>query len=97
MVTQRNKTGIKAPTLYPNDSEIKDLKLSPDALGAYMRAQRVHQNNVEFLVIFLPIFLIAGLYNAQNVAIAGAIVWLGRLVTALGYWQSATARSYGAW
>ena len=97
VATQRRKTGIKPPTLYPNDSEIKELKLSPEAVGDYMRAQRVHQNNLEFLLTFLPILLIAGLHNAENVAIAGAIVWLGRLVTAIGYWQSASARSYGAW
>jgi len=97
VVTQRGSTGIKPPVLYPNDSLIKELKLSPESVDAYMRSQRVHQNNIEFLVPFLPVFLIAGLFNAEHAAIAGFAVWVGRLVSALGYWRSAEARSYGAW
>lgn len=45
VVRARMRTHIKAPTLYPRDSEIKDLKLSPDQVDGYMRAQRIHQNN----------------------------------------------------
>lgn len=97
VVRQRISTGIKAPTLYPTDSEIKDLKLSPEQVGNYMRAQRVHQNNVEFLVTYVPMLLAAGFQNPVHAAIAGAVVWAGRMVTALGYWQSASARSYGGW
>ena len=94
---QRSKTNIKPPTLYPTDSQIKELKLSEDVVNSYMCTQRVHQNNVEFLSCFLPLMLLAGLFNAEHAAIAGAIVWAGRMVTALGYWKSAGARMYGGW
>lgn len=77
--------------------QIHELKLSPDAVGKYMRAQRVHQNNVEFLTVFQPMLLLAGMYSPIHAAAAGALVWVGRMVTALGYWHSAEARSYGAW
>ena len=97
VLTQRGTTKISAPILYPNDSHIKDLKLSPESVDRYMRAQRVHQNNVEFLVTFLPVFFISGFFNAEHTAIAGLAVWMGRMVTALGYWSSAKGRSYGAW
>ena len=43
----RRSTGIKAPTLYPRDSQIKELKLSDDQVKTYMRSQRIHQNTVE--------------------------------------------------
>jgi hypothetical protein len=35
----RNKTGIKPPTLYPTDKQITNLKLSPEEVDTYMRAQ----------------------------------------------------------
>jgi hypothetical protein len=35
----RKKTGLKPPSLYPRDSEIKALKLSEEDVGGYMRAQ----------------------------------------------------------
>lgn len=94
---QRGKTGIKAPVLYPNDKLITTLKLSDAQVGDYMRAQRVHQNNLEFLCIYFPMFLLSSLNNPVHAAAAGAVVWVGRLVTALGYWSSVGARSYGGW
>jgi uncharacterized membrane protein YecN with MAPEG domain len=94
---QRSSTKIQPPVIYPNDSLIKELKLTDEQVDAYMRSQRVHQNNMEFLVSFSPIFLVAGLYNPMHTAIAGAIVWLGRLVTAIGYWKAAKLRAAGAW
>ena len=42
---KRREVGIKPPTLYPNDSEIKSLKLTPEQVDSYMCTQRVHQNN----------------------------------------------------
>lgn len=97
VVVQRNKTGIKAPVLYPNDKLVTELKLSDHQVGEYMRAQRVHQNNVEFLCIYFPMFLLSALENPTHAAAAGALVWLGRMVTALGYWKSVSAKSYGGW
>ena len=35
----RNRTGIKPPTLYPTDKQVQQLKLQPDLLDTYMRAQ----------------------------------------------------------
>ena len=97
VIMQRSATGIKAPVLYPNDKLVSSLKLNEKQVDAYMRAQRVHQNNVEFLVIYFPLFLLASLENPVHAAIAGAVVWLGRLVTAIGYWHSTGARSFGGW
>ena len=54
------KTKILAPTIYPRDSEIKELKLNDKQVGDYMRAQRAHQNNVEFLSGFMAIYILAG-------------------------------------
>jgi len=83
---QRNKTKILPPTLYPRDSEIKELKLSPGQVKSYLSAQRVHQNNVEFLVAFWPLFLIAGVFFPLQASIAGFVVFLGRLCYGIGYW-----------
>ena len=52
---------------------------------------------MEFLVTFTPILLLAGLENPMHAAYAGAVVWLGRLVTAIGYWHGANKRSFGGW
>ena len=52
---------------------------------------------MEFLVTFTPILLLAGLENPIHAAYAGAVVWLGRLVTAIGYWHGANKRSFGGW
>jgi hypothetical protein len=93
----RNKTGIKAPTLYPTDKQITNLKLSPETVDTYLRIQRVHQNHMEFLVMYFPILLLAGLYDAKHTAIAGAVTFLGRVVTALGYYYNASARGIGGW
>ncbi|KAJ3140395.1 hypothetical protein HK100_009945 [Physocladia obscura] len=71
---QRRLTGIKAPSFYPRDSEIKALKLNTEQVESYIYAQRVHQNNMELMSFFIPVFLIAGLYAPVNVAIAGASI-----------------------
>ena len=47
--------------------------------------------------MFYPIFFLAALGNPHNTAIAGAIVFTGRVVSSVGYWFAASARAYGAW
>ncbi|EOD08986.1 hypothetical protein EMIHUDRAFT_452928 [Emiliania huxleyi CCMP1516] len=74
VVKQRISTGIKAPTLYPRDGQIKELKLAPYQVENYMRAQRAHQNNVEFTSVFMALFLVTG-----------AWVVLFRLLGGVGY------------
>lgn len=94
VMRERSSTKIKAPTLYPRDSEIKKLNLSEEQVLNYYRAQRVHQNNVEAMSVFMPMFLIAGFFQPTKVAIAGAIVWIFRLVGGIGYLYG--QRMYGA-
>lgn len=94
VLRERSKTKIQAPTLYPRDSEIQKLNLSESQVLSYYRAQRTHQNNVEAMSVFMPIFLIAGLFDPKNVAIAGAIVLLFRLIGGIGYLYG--KRVYGA-
>jgi len=87
VVKQRISTGIKAPTLYPRDGQIKELKLAPYQVENYMRAQRAHQNNVEFTSVFMALFLVTGLFPevTLHVALAGAWVVLFRLLGGVGY------------
>ena len=85
VMKERSSSNIKAPILYPRDSEIKELGLSKEQVLNYYRAQRVHQNNVEVMSVFMPLFLIAGFFEPAHVAIAGAIVWIFRLVGGIGY------------
>lgn len=94
VMRERSSTKIKAPTLYPRDSEIKELNLNQDQVLNYYRAQRVHQNNVEAMSVFMPLFLIAGIFKPTKVAIAGAIVWIFRLLGGIGYLYG--KRIYGA-
>ena len=97
VAVMRKKTGINPPTLYPTDKQITQLKLSPETVDRYLRTQRVHQNHMEFLVMYFPILLLAGLYDAKAAAIAGAITLLGRILSGLGYYYNASARNIGAW
>tara|TARA_B110000483_G_C17862206_1_gene414624 strand:+ start:156 stop:602 length:447 start_codon:yes stop_codon:yes gene_type:complete len=94
VMKERSSTNIKAPILYPRDSEIKNLGLTEDQVLNYYRAQRVHQNNVEVMSVFMPLFLIAGFFEPTKVAIAGAIVWIFRLIGGIGYLYG--NRMYGA-
>jgi len=93
---EKKKTGISPPILYPRDSDVKDLKVKPQDLTAYLRVQRVHQNNVEYLVVVFPLLLIAGVYSPIQAAIAGAVIIVGRQVFALGYYSATERRSFGA-
>lgn len=94
VIKQRSATNIKAPTLYPRDSEIKELNLSEEQVLNYYRAQRAHQNNVEVMSVFMPLFLVAGFFQPTKVAIAGAIVLIFRLIGGIGYLYG--QRMYGA-
>ena len=94
VIRERRSTKIEAPILYPRDSEIKKLNLDEDQVLNYYRAQRVHQNNVEAMSVFMPLFLITGIFEPTKVAIAGAIVWIFRLVGGIGYLYG--KRIYGA-
>ena len=93
-VMKRSATKIKAPTLYPRDSEIKSLGLTDEQVLNYYRAQRVHQNNVEVMSVFMPLFLIAGFFEPTKVAIAGLVVLVFRIVGGIGYLSG--NRMYGA-
>ena len=95
VIKERSSTGIETPTLYPRDSEIQKLKLTEEQVDGYLRAQRAHQNNVEKIMsVFMPIFLVAGLFEPKNVAIAGLIVLVFRIIGGLGYLYG--KRMYGA-
>ena len=91
----RKKSGIQAPTLYPRDSEIKALNLSAKQVDSYMCVQRVHQNNVEFLSCYFPIMILAMLGYPTETFYASIVVFLGRMVTAIGYYSGAEKRVAG--
>lgn len=94
VMRMRNKTKLKAPTLYPRDSEISKLKLEDDVVDKYMRAQRAHQNNVELMSVFMPLFLIIGLFKPKETAMGGLIVLIFRIIGGIGY--TFKKRMYGA-
>jgi hypothetical protein len=89
VVRARFATGIKAPILYPRDSEIKALNLTPAQVDDYYCKQRAHQNNVEFMSVFLPIFVLAGsmgaVINTMEVVYSGLVVFGFRMLGGLGY------------
>ena len=92
----RKKYGIQPPTLYPRDSEIKSLNLSPADVESYMCVQRVHQNNVEFLSCFFPVMMMAMIDHPTQTYHASVVVWIGRMFVALGYYRGASTRVVGA-
>ena len=92
----RKKYKIKPPTMYPSDSLIKELKLKKEDVMKYNSVQRVHQQNVEILVTFLPMFFVAGLYDPMFTCYAGIVVFIGRTITAIGYYYDPNARLFGA-
>jgi len=91
----RKRTGIQPPTLYPRDSEIKALNLSAKDVDSYMCAQRVHQNNMEFLTCFFPIMILAMLDSPTATYKAAIVVLVGRMVKWLGYYRGASKRLFG--
>lgn len=94
VIKMRSQTKIKAPTLYPRDSEIKELGLKKEDVEKYMRAQRAHQNNVELMSVFMPMFLIIGLFKPKKAAIGGLVVLIFRILGGVGYFFK--KRVYGA-
>lgn len=94
VILMRNKTKLKAPTLYPRDSEISKLKLDDEVVDKYMRAQRAHQNNVELMSVFMPLFLIIGLFKPKETAMGGLVVLIFRIIGGIGY--TFKKRMYGA-
>tara|TARA_B100001142_G_scaffold20059_1_gene18628 strand:+ start:8330 stop:8785 length:456 start_codon:yes stop_codon:yes gene_type:complete len=94
VLKMRSQTKIKAPTLYPRDSEIKELELKTEDVEKYMRAQRAHQNNVELMSVFMPMFLIIGLFKPKKAAIGGLVVLVFRILGGVGYFFK--KRVYGA-
>jgi uncharacterized MAPEG superfamily protein len=85
VMSARKDTGIKAPTLYPRDSEIKKLKLTDEQVNRYYCAQRAHQNSMEFYSVFMGLFLIIGLFEPLETAKAGAVVAVFRLIGGFAY------------
>ena len=94
VMKERSSSNIKAPILYPRDSEIKKLQLNEEDVDYYLRAQRAHQNNVEFMSVFMPLFLIIGLFEPKKTAIGGLIVLVFRIIGGLGYLYN--KREFGA-
>eukprot|EP00949_MAST-11_sp_MAST-11-sp1_P004686 g4686.t1 len=84
----RKKYGVKAPTIYPRDSEIKKLKMSDADVKDYMSCQRGHLNNVEFSSVFVPILLVGGLVSGDRtfeIACAGMFAAFFRMLGGLLY------------
>mmetsp|Transcript_35858 Transcript_35858/g.55928 ORF Transcript_35858/g.55928 Transcript_35858/m.55928 type:complete len:152 (-) Transcript_35858:696-1151(-) len=94
---QRLATGIHPPTLYPRDSEIKALQLTEEQVQKYQRTQRIHQNNVEWLTLFYPLLIIAGLHNPLHAAMAGGSIIVARFFYMVGYKISGPMRVLGGW
>tara|TARA_B110000090_G_C12951056_1_gene281152 strand:+ start:48 stop:416 length:369 start_codon:yes stop_codon:yes gene_type:complete len=91
---------IKAPILYPRDSEIKSRNLTEDQVLDYYNAQRGHQNNVEFSCTFIPLLLAAGLLPeiTLSVAKAGALALGARFIGQFAYSQAPQFRQIsGIW
>ena len=78
----RQKHGVKAPAMTGHPE--------------FERANRVHQNTVEQLVLFLPLLWLA-LYVLGDAitGLAGAVWIVGRIVYASGYARDPAARQSG--
>jgi glutathione S-transferase len=63
----------------------------------FERANRVHQNTLESLIVFLPAVWIFGVYvNARWAAALGVVFIVARVVYAIGYLRAAEKRGLGA-
>ena len=79
----RGKYGVKAPAMTGH----------PD----FERANRVHQNTLESLIVFIPAVWILGLYGSPRYAAAlGAVFVIARALYAAGYYRAADQRAIGA-
>jgi len=65
---------------------------------AWERLNRAHQNSLEQLVLFLPLFN-AYLFSAgiQTGIVAGILFLIARILYAVGYIRDAKRREIGAW
>ena len=78
----RGRFGVAAPAMTGH----------PD----FERINRVHQNSLEQLVLFVPaIWIFATTVDARVAAVLGLVFVVGRLVYARGYIQEASKRSTG--
>jgi glutathione S-transferase len=79
----RAKTGIRAPAMTGHPE--------------FERANRVHVNTLENLIIFVPAVVIFATYvSAAWAAGLGALFVVARALYAIGYLQAAEKRSIGA-
>tara|TARA_R110002124_G_scaffold258966_2_gene424744 strand:+ start:871 stop:1269 length:399 start_codon:yes stop_codon:yes gene_type:complete len=78
----RGKTGIKAPAMSGSEE--------------FERANRVHLNTVEQMVLFLPVLWIFATLAGDLYAGIGALVWLiGRVLYSQGYMADPGKRELG--
>merc|ERR1712001_657183 len=71
----RSKYKVELPTMYSDTEQM---------FNCY---QRVHQNTLERIPLFLAILLIAGLFNSIIAAVIGAIWVAGRIIYSVGYYS----------
>jgi len=63
----------------------------------FERANRVHQNTLESLIVFIPAAWIFGLYvSARWAAALGVVFIVARVIYAIGYLRAAEKRGPGA-
>lgn len=78
----RTKYGVKAPAMAGHEM--------------FERAQRVHLNTLELLVVFFPALLIAARYwRPEWAALTGAVYLVGRLVYQHAYMKNPEKREIG--
>jgi glutathione S-transferase len=79
----RGKYGIKAPATTGHPE--------------FERANRVHINTLENLIVFVPaVWLFASYLSVTWAAVLGALFVAARAIYAIGYLQAAEKRSVGA-
>merc|ERR1712088_369303 len=71
----REKYKVELPTMYSDTEQL---------FNCY---QRVHQNTLERIPLFLAILLLAGLFNSIIAAVIGAIWVAGRVIYSVGYYS----------
>ena len=78
----RGKTGVKAPAMSGSEE--------------FERANRVHLNTVEQMVLFLPVLWIFATQAGDLFAGIGALIWLaGRVLYSQGYMADPSKRELG--
>lgn len=78
----RGKTGVKAPAMSGSDE--------------FERANRVHLNTVEQIVIFLPVLWVFAAVAGDLYAGIGAVVWIvGRVLYSQAYMADPAKRELG--